>query len=128
MKRDISRQSYTKRILEIVSSIHKQREEIERVIVDMKMTQKTMNQLKGRADRTFTAVDEIMFQVRGLYYVHNIRFLSGFVPFFALKHFFVGKFSSAGVFILCCTLLCEHPALSVNSVPKGFSTFLSAIC
>ena len=64
MQRDISRQSYTKRILEIVASIHKQKAEIERVILDMKSAQKLMNQLKGRIDRTFTAVDEAMFQVQ----------------------------------------------------------------
>ena len=63
MQRDISRQSYTKRILEIVASIHKQKAEIDRVIVDMKNSQKQMNQMKGRIERTFTAVDEIMFLV-----------------------------------------------------------------
>ena len=107
MKRDISRQSYTKRILEIVSSIHKQREEIERVIVDMKMTQKTMNQLKGRADRTFTAVDEIMFQVRGLHYVHNIRFLSGFVPFLLSNIFLLGNFHPLG-YLYCVVPCCVN--------------------
>jgi len=63
MKRDVSRQSYTKRILEIVSSIHKQQEEIERVIGDTRAVQKQMNKMKGRIDRTFTAIDEAMFKV-----------------------------------------------------------------
>nr|CAB3228419.1 coiled-coil domain-containing protein 22 homolog [Phallusia mammillata] len=62
MKRDISRQSYTKRIHEIVSSIHKQQEEIGRVISEIKDVQKQINKMKGRIDRTFTAVDEVMFK------------------------------------------------------------------
>uniref|UniRef100_H2Z6Y4 Coiled-coil domain-containing protein 22 n=1 Tax=Ciona savignyi TaxID=51511 RepID=H2Z6Y4_CIOSA len=62
VKRDISRQSYTRRILEIVASIHKQKQEIQRVIEDVKLVQKTMNKLKGRANRTFSAADEVIFR------------------------------------------------------------------
>uniref|UniRef100_F6ULS9 Coiled-coil domain-containing protein 22 n=1 Tax=Ciona intestinalis TaxID=7719 RepID=F6ULS9_CIOIN len=62
VKRDISRQSYTRRILEIVASIHKQKQEIQRVIQDVKQVQKTMNRLKGRAERTFSAADEVIFK------------------------------------------------------------------
>ncbi|CAK8697465.1 unnamed protein product [Clavelina lepadiformis] len=62
MKRDVSRQSYTKRILEIVSSIHKQQLQIQRVIADTRAVQKQINQMRGRIDRTFTAADEIIFK------------------------------------------------------------------
>lgn len=57
-----SRSSYTKRILEILSNIKKQRVEIDKIIKDTRILQKDINQLSGRLDRAFTETDELMFQ------------------------------------------------------------------
>lgn len=60
---DIPRKSYTKRIFEIVANIRKQKQEIERVLNDVRTLQKEINQLEGRAERTFTAADELFYRV-----------------------------------------------------------------
>ncbi|XP_055341979.1 coiled-coil domain-containing protein 22 homolog [Paramacrobiotus metropolitanus] len=57
-----SRTSYTKRILEIVANIKKQRAEIDKIIRDTRLLQKEINQLSGRLDRAFTETDELMFR------------------------------------------------------------------
>ena len=57
------REKYTRRILEIVASIHKQKIEISRIIQDNRDTQKLINQLRGRIDRTFAIADEVIFKV-----------------------------------------------------------------
>ncbi|XP_077975450.1 coiled-coil domain-containing protein 22-like [Styela clava] len=62
MTRDVSRKSYTKRIFEIVANIRKQKQEIEKVLADMRSLQKEINQLEGRVERTFTAADEAIFK------------------------------------------------------------------
>jgi len=56
------REKYTRRILEIVASIHKQKIEISRIIQDNRDTQKLINQLRGRIDRTFAIADEVIFK------------------------------------------------------------------
>lgn len=66
MSKSIPRQAYTKKILEIVANIRKQKKEIENVLTESKGRQKEINNLQGRAERTFTAADEIMFKVFAL--------------------------------------------------------------
>ncbi|KAK3099768.1 hypothetical protein FSP39_009318 [Pinctada imbricata] len=62
MTKDINRSAYTKRIMEIVSNIKKQKEEIDKVLVDTKSIQKEINSLSGKLDRTFTVTDELIFR------------------------------------------------------------------
>ncbi|OQV17475.1 Coiled-coil domain-containing protein 22-like protein [Hypsibius exemplaris] len=60
--KDTTRSSYTKRILEILANIKKQRLDIDKIIKDTRVIQKEINQLAGRLDRAFTETDELMFR------------------------------------------------------------------
>jgi len=62
MSKDTNRSAYTKRILEIVGNIKKQKDEISKVLVDTKSLQKDINFLNGKLDRTFTETDELIFK------------------------------------------------------------------
>ena len=60
--KDIQRNSYTKRIMEILANIQKQKKEIERVLTDMRQLQKEINQLEGKVGRIFSLADEKIFK------------------------------------------------------------------
>lgn len=62
MTKDVNRSAYTRRIMEIVSNIKKQNNEIEKVLTDTKALQKEINSLTGKLDRTFTVTDELVFK------------------------------------------------------------------
>ena len=66
MTKDVNRSAYTRRILEIVGNIRKQKDEIQKVLVDTKTLQKEINHLSGKLDRTFTVTDELIFKVKPL--------------------------------------------------------------
>jgi len=57
------RSSYTRRILEIIGNIKKQKREITKVLQDTKDIQKDINTLTGRLDRTFAVADELIYKV-----------------------------------------------------------------
>ncbi|CAG9762881.1 unnamed protein product [Ceutorhynchus assimilis] len=56
-----SRAAYTKRILEIVGNIQKQKKEIQKILLDTRRVQKDINSLTGQVDRSFTLSDELIF-------------------------------------------------------------------
>uniref|UniRef100_A0A8C5HDG4 Coiled-coil domain-containing protein 22 n=1 Tax=Gouania willdenowi TaxID=441366 RepID=A0A8C5HDG4_GOUWI len=62
LPQDASRAEYTQRILEIVSNIKKQKEEITKILCDTKELQKEINNLTGKLDRTFAVTDELVFK------------------------------------------------------------------
>nr|XP_008102134.1 PREDICTED: coiled-coil domain-containing protein 22 [Anolis carolinensis] len=62
LPKDVSRSAYTQRILEIVSNIRKQKEEITKILSDTKELQKEINGLTGKLDRTFAVTDELIFK------------------------------------------------------------------
>ncbi|XP_076596536.1 coiled-coil domain-containing protein 22 [Chaetodon auriga] len=62
LPQDVSRSAYTQRILEIVSNIKKQKEEITKILSDTKELQKEINNLTGKLDRTFAVTDELVFK------------------------------------------------------------------
>ncbi|XP_075902060.1 coiled-coil domain-containing protein 22 [Nelusetta ayraudi] len=62
LPQDASRSAYTQRILEIVSNIKKQKEEITKILSDTKDLQKEINSLTGKLDRTFAVTDEMVFK------------------------------------------------------------------
>ncbi|XP_045203989.2 coiled-coil domain-containing protein 22 homolog [Mercenaria mercenaria] len=62
MTKDVNRSAYTKRIMEIVGNIKKQKMEIDKVLVDTRTVQKEINQLSGKLDRQFTVTDELIFR------------------------------------------------------------------
>lgn len=80
MTKDTSRSAYTRRIMEIVANIQKQKEEINKVeemtlflilslfsffqiLTDTRYVQKEINQLSGKLDRTFKVTDEQIYKV-----------------------------------------------------------------
>ncbi|KAG8570443.1 hypothetical protein GDO81_011274 [Engystomops pustulosus] len=63
LPKDVSRAAYTQRILEIVSNIKKQKEDITKILSDTKDLQKEINNLTGKVDRTFVVTDELVFKV-----------------------------------------------------------------
>lgn len=61
-RKAVSRNSFTKRILEIVHNIKKQKTELDRIIADTKELSKTVNSLEGKLDRSFSLADELVFK------------------------------------------------------------------
>lgn len=62
IKEGPSRASYTTKIMEIVYNIKKQKDEIDKVLIETKSIQKEINQLNGKLDRTFAVTDELIFK------------------------------------------------------------------
>lgn len=62
VSKDISRSAYTRRIMEIIGNISKQKDEIEKILKDTKELHKEINTLAGRLDRSFTVADELIFR------------------------------------------------------------------
>ncbi|XP_052281659.1 coiled-coil domain-containing protein 22 homolog [Dreissena polymorpha] len=62
MTKEVNRSAYTKRIMEIVANIKKQKMEIDKVLIDTRTVQKEINQLSGKLDRQFTVTDELIFR------------------------------------------------------------------
>lgn len=54
---------YTRRILEIISNIRKQNNDIQKVLKDTREIQKEIKNLTGQVDRSFTLADELIFYV-----------------------------------------------------------------
>ncbi|XP_065158539.1 coiled-coil domain-containing protein 22 homolog [Atheta coriaria] len=57
-----SRNSYTKRIMEIIGNIKKQDCDIAKILKDTKDVQKEINTLSGQLDRSFTLSDALIFK------------------------------------------------------------------
>ena len=62
MGKDVNRVAYTRRIMEIVANIQKQKEDISKILVDTRIVQKEINQLTGKLDRIFTVTDEQVYK------------------------------------------------------------------
>ncbi len=57
------RSAYTKQIIEILNNVSKQKKETEAVIEDIKSTQKDINLLEGKLQRTYMDADYLLFEV-----------------------------------------------------------------
>ncbi|OAD59979.1 Coiled-coil domain-containing protein 22 like protein [Eufriesea mexicana] len=62
LPKEVNRSAYTQRILEIINNIRKQRDEIDKVLIDTRQIQIEINTLTGRLERSFTVVDELIFR------------------------------------------------------------------
>uniref|UniRef100_A0A0K8SMG4 Coiled-coil domain-containing protein 22 homolog n=1 Tax=Lygus hesperus TaxID=30085 RepID=A0A0K8SMG4_LYGHE len=62
LPKNIIRSSYTRRIMEIIGNIKKQKDEIDKILRDTKQLQRNTNGLFGTLDRLFTVVDETIFR------------------------------------------------------------------
>nr|XP_018910679.1 PREDICTED: coiled-coil domain-containing protein 22 homolog [Bemisia tabaci] len=56
------RSAYTQRIMEIISNIRKQTNEINKIITDTKEMQRDVNSVTGRLERVFSVADDLIFQ------------------------------------------------------------------
>ena len=63
-KTDHSRAFFTKQILEIVNNTTKQKEEINKTIIETRVLQKDLNRLTEKLDRTFQVTDSQLFKVK----------------------------------------------------------------
>ena len=77
MSKGQSRISYTRRIMELVGNISKQKEGIAMILADTQQVQREINQLSGKLERIFIVTDEQIFKVRvitvshpQLFYLH----------------------------------------------------------
>ena len=48
--------------MEIVANIRRQKEDIDKILVDTRMVQKEINQLSGKLERIFTVTDEQVYR------------------------------------------------------------------
>jgi vacuolar-type H+-ATPase subunit I/STV1 len=62
-KNDHSRSFFTKQILEIVANTNKQKEEINKTIIETRVLQKDLNRLTEKLERTFQVTDSQLFKV-----------------------------------------------------------------
>ncbi|XP_055318729.1 coiled-coil domain-containing protein 22 homolog [Sitodiplosis mosellana] len=60
--RNLNRNSYTSRILEIIGNIRKQKASIDKVLNDTRDIQKEINTINGQLDRQFTVTDDLLFK------------------------------------------------------------------
>ena len=66
MTKDQSRSSYTKRIMELVGNIQKQKSGIMSILADTQQVQREINQLSGKLERIFIVTDEQIYKVKFL--------------------------------------------------------------
>ncbi|CAH1400021.1 unnamed protein product [Nezara viridula] len=62
LPKNINRSAYTRRIMEIIGNIKKQKDEIEKILKDTKSLQKETNSLNGRLERLFAVCEETIFR------------------------------------------------------------------
>jgi len=62
MNKSASRQAYTRRILEIIKNIGKQKDEITKVLGDTRLIQKEFNAVTEKLQRTYMVTDELIFK------------------------------------------------------------------
>ncbi|XP_069741057.1 coiled-coil domain-containing protein 22 isoform X2 [Narcine bancroftii] len=62
LPKDVGRSTYTQRILEIIGNIKKQKEDISKILSDTRDSQKEVNSLSGKLERTFAVTDELVFK------------------------------------------------------------------
>lgn len=63
INKNIKRNSYTSRILEIIRNISKQKFEIDKILKDTREIQKDINIKTGQLYRQFTVTDDLIFKV-----------------------------------------------------------------
>lgn len=62
LPKNINRSAYTRRIMEIIGNITKQKDQIEKILCDTKDLQKEINALNGRLERLFAVTEETIFR------------------------------------------------------------------
>ena len=61
-QKDVTRSTYTSRIIDMINNTKKQKKEIERIATDTRMVQKEMNSLNDKVGRAFQIADELVFK------------------------------------------------------------------
>lgn len=79
--RNISRKAYTSRIMEIIGNINKQKDIIDKVLLDTRDLQKEINNFSGQLDRQFTVTDDLIFKVSKTNIILDLAFKSLYLFF-----------------------------------------------
>jgi hypothetical protein len=61
LPKDVNRSIYTKRIMEIVKNVKKQKVDIDKILLDTRNLQKEINRITESLGRSFTETDELVF-------------------------------------------------------------------
>ena len=72
-KNDHSRSFFTKQILEIVNNINKQKQEINKTIIETRVLQKDLNRLNEKLERTFQVTDSQLFKVKSILHIITLK-------------------------------------------------------
>lgn len=62
MPKSINRQVYVRRIMDIMKNLEKQKEEIRKILADVRQVQKDINTVSETSKRSFAVADEVVFQ------------------------------------------------------------------
>lgn len=62
VNKNISRNSYTSRILEIIGNIRKQKTDIDKILKDTRELQKEINNISGQLDRQFIVTEDLIYR------------------------------------------------------------------
>eukprot|EP01114_Cavostelium_apophysatum_P018895 TRINITY_DN5939_c1_g1_i1.p1 TRINITY_DN5939_c1_g1~~TRINITY_DN5939_c1_g1_i1.p1 ORF type:complete len:574 (+),score=233.64 TRINITY_DN5939_c1_g1_i1:140-1861(+) len=62
LNKEIARNHYTDRIMDIVKNVKKQKVDIDKVLLEIRTLHKEINSTNGTLGRTFTEIDELVFQ------------------------------------------------------------------
>eukprot|EP00117_Sycon_ciliatum_P008929 scpid41137/ scgid11431/ Coiled-coil domain-containing protein 22 homolog len=61
LNKTLNRSAYTRRIMEIINNIKKQKDEVQKILSDTRQLQKDINYLEGELERAFAVADEVIF-------------------------------------------------------------------
>ena len=62
MPRDVKRSAYVNRILDNIRNVNKQRQEIDKILTDIRDARKDVNTRGSKLERSFAATDELVFK------------------------------------------------------------------
>eukprot|EP01044_Picomonas_judraskeda_P001045 COSAG03_NODE_55_length_16009_cov_5.220050_1_plen_639_part_00 len=62
LPRDVKRSAYVNRILDIIRNVNKQRQEIDKILTDIRDARKDVNTRGSKLERSFAATDELVFK------------------------------------------------------------------
>ena len=74
-KEYLPRSEYTKKIMDILNNVSKQKKETSKIIEEIRFIQKDINSLEGKLSRTYADADHILFEVNVIHSVELYEFL-----------------------------------------------------
>ena len=81
-KEYLPRAEYTKKIMDILNNVSKQKKETTKVIEEIRFIQKDINSLEGKLSRTYADADHILFEVSFIHFFFREIVFSDFFSYF----------------------------------------------